>query len=306
MSAFRMSDFKPFEYLTAIVIRVLLFAMAHLPFQAASNTGAWIARAIGPRLAISRKADRNLKYIFPNWDDAARRETMVGVWDNLGRNFAEYPQLHGMRFDGTDVRVSGDAAATDLIGRRPIVFLVGHTGNWEILPHFWGKKSWPVMVMYRTANNRYVDAVIQKYRAQTNLQFVPKGKKGSRGLIENLAANRAIAVLMDQKMSDGEEIAFLGKPAMTGVGWARLALKFNAAIIPARTVRYDNSSGAGAPKFGIVFEQPILPENLNLPQDDPSAASLQLAQMANDIYGRWIAEIPGQWLWLHRRWGRLP
>ena len=61
-----------------------------LPLGAASAVGGWLARTVGPRLGIARRAEKNLRRAFPDWPDEQVRAVARQAWDNLGRTAAEY------------------------------------------------------------------------------------------------------------------------------------------------------------------------------------------------------------------------
>src|SRR3546814_11432459 len=64
-----------------------------LPVDWASNLGGWLARQVGTRLPISRRALQHLAIAFPHLPAADRRRIVPGMWANLGRLVAEYPPL---------------------------------------------------------------------------------------------------------------------------------------------------------------------------------------------------------------------
>jgi len=287
------------DYLLSLVIRALLWIMGGLPMRVASNIGAAIAVGIGTRIGTSRKALENLNYIYPDMAAARKREIVRGVWDNLGRTFAEYPHLSRIPANDPRIRlVGGHHVENAIAAGRQIIFVAGHIGNWELIPHYWAKAGLPVTIIYRAANNRFVDAIIQQYREKSGQIFAAKGKAASKQLIATMNKGGHVVMLMDQRMSDGEVIDFLGKPALTATGWLRLVLKYRALIIPVYSVR----DGAGGFIFG--YDDPIDPQKIDLP-GDPHAATRILALMVNNMYGRWIAKWPEQWLWLHKRWGKI-
>ncbi len=286
------------DFALGALIWVLLQIFRLIPLRRASSIGGAIARAVGTQLKISGKAAKNLKYIWPDLPEVKVSEIIRQVWDNLGRNFAEYRHLQNLRFDGKDVEIIGADPVSKLMSERKVIFAACHTGNWEVIPFYWAKHGWKVAIMYRRANNLFVDKIIQRCRDRTGLKFMPKGKHGSKQMIETLSRDGHVALLMDQRMSDGEDIPLLGKPALTGTGWLRLVEKYGCAIVPVRCVRLPDA------RFKIMFEPPVLPETLSL-SDVHGVDVTNLSRLINDVYGRWITEYPGQWLWLHQRWGRL-
>ena len=99
-------------------------------------------------------------------------------------------------------------------------------------------------------------------------------------------------MLMDQKMNDGIEARFFGRPAMTAPALAALALRLRCPVVPAHVERL------GPARFRLVCDPP-----LPLPGTGNRAADvLVLTQMVNDRLEQWIRARPGEWLWLHRRW----
>ena len=69
-----------------------------------------------------------------------------------------------------------------------------------------------------------------------------RGTPGAaRLLIETLRQNGAIGVLHDQDTrSEGTWVPFFGRPAFTPIGPARLALTYNAIVVPAFIERRAN------------------------------------------------------------------
>ena len=64
-----------------------------LPLDVASALGGWLGRTLGPRMAISERAVKNLKSIFPEIGQTEHTAIVIGMWDNLGRTIAEYAHL---------------------------------------------------------------------------------------------------------------------------------------------------------------------------------------------------------------------
>lgn len=286
------------DLLVAGIVLLLYAVFRCMPLRLASAAGRAIATAIGPRIGVSRTARKNLQYIFPDLSDRNREIILKDVWDNLGRMAVEYPHLNTMRLTPDRIKVEGFEHIEELHrNKKPTFLFSAHMANWEVIPYYLRAQGINSGIVYRAANNRYVDYLIQRARRRVGFQFIPKGKLGSRKMIEVLRGNGMITLLADQRMSDGEPIAFMDKPAMTGTGWLRLALRHQCAIVPMQVKRLDG------PTFHLKIYPPLRTDHL--PDDDNEAAK-QLAETVNKLYADWIREMPGQWLWLHKRWGRLP
>lgn len=264
-----------------------------LPPKTAANLGGFIARSIGPRIAASRKARRQIARIWPNMTDARIRTIEKGMWNNLGRVLAEYPHLHAIARRHSRVVGMEHMEQARAEGKN-IQFLSAHLANWEMNPvgfyHATGEK---MGLVYRAPNNPLVRKLLDRMRG-LNGKFVtiPKSRAGNRVLIETYKAGLNIGVLIDQKYNEGIPVPFLGFPAMTSTAFVTLAQKYNYALIPARTVREANGD----------YMMEMYPQ-LSLFDESGSARppEVVIAEI-HTLLEQWIVEHPEQWLWLHRRW----
>jgi KDO2-lipid IV(A) lauroyltransferase len=125
------------------------------------------------------------------------------------------------------------------------------------------------------------------------VNLIEKGNSGSRKIIEALKNNELVIILADQKISEGEKIKFFHEDAITTTSIARLALKYDVDLIPARVIRFDQKSN-----FFVEVEKPlVIKKTLNLNED-----ILALTLAINQNIERWIRNSPAQWFWVHNRW----
>jgi KDO2-lipid IV(A) lauroyltransferase len=114
----------------------------------------------------------------------------------------------------------------------------------------------------------------------------------ARRSMEALKEGRHLALLVDQKMNDGIPVPFFGRDAMTAPAVAQLAMRYNAAIVPARVERL-----AGAHFRLTVFPEVVQPRSGNRQADTRA-----IMASVNAVLESWIRARPEQWFWLHRRW----
>ena len=265
-----------------------------LPLDWASAVGGALARWIGPRLGISKRARLNLAGALPELSEAAVANIVAGMWDNLGRVAAEYPHLEKIRvFDPHGVVETHGFEHMDravAAGRRMIIFS-GHIANWEIGMLAAVQYGISVAQIYRAANNPLVDRMITRFRG-TGGELIPKGTVAARRAIGVLRRRAHLTMLADQKMNNGIPVPFFGRTAMTSSALAALALRFDCDVLPARVERL------GGARFRLtVF--PALP----LPRcGDHHADVATLMARVNQILEGWIRDRPEEWFWLHRRW----
>jgi KDO2-lipid IV(A) lauroyltransferase len=284
----------------ALLARAALALFRVLPPAAASNLGGAVARAVGPWIPVSRTADKNLIAAMPELDAPARRKIIAAVWENLGRTVAELAHIGNLHetASGPGYVITGWEHVAAALGPElagPSVLLTGHIGNWEIIPAATYSRGVDIAFFYRAASNPLVDEMIQQLR-QTNftrkITMFAKGGAGARGAYAHLARNGHLALLNDQKLDNGIAAPFFGRLAMTAPALASFALKFKCPVFPVHVVR------VGPARLNVIYEAPIpLPES-----GDKAADVLALTTTANQYLERWIREVPGSWLWLHRRW----
>ena len=92
--------------------------------------------------------------------------------------------------------------------------------------------------------------------------------------------------MLDEKYAEGVRLPFLGRPALTSLAAAQLALKYDLAMVPAYGIRCPEGD-----RFDVVFEAPI-----------PHCDAQTMTQAFNDSLSARIREHPDQWYWLLRRW----
>ena len=274
---------------------LLLGLLRMMPVVWASGMAGFLARQIGPRLGISERARRNLRRALPELGAAAVDRVIAGMWDNLGRVVAEYAHLDKYRpyTEGGRIEVVGaEYVRAAAASGNPAVFFSGHFGNWEVAPLVLTHAGLPVTEIYRAANNPFVDRLINRARRPVGTELAAKGAAGAREMIAALTRGRHLAVLVDQKANDGIAVPFFGRDAMTPAAPARLALRFDCALVPVRVERLPRAC------FRISVEPPLLPER----SGDRARDTLATMRKVNAVLERWIRAQPDHWLWLHNRW----
>lgn len=279
----------------------IVYALRLLPPTISSTLCGRTMRRIGPRLPVSRIADRNLQLAFPDLAQEDRRWIVRDCWENLGRTVGEFPHIGRLPENspsGAGWRVVGAEHLREAhASGRPVIFFSGHIGNWELMPPVVARYGLPFASFYRAASNPGVDRLIHGLRREamgTDVPMFPKGAKGARGALKYLSNGGNLGILGDQKMNDGIEAKLFGHSAMTASAAAVFALRHDALIVTGH-VRRD-----GPARLVLIVDPPFLPEKTH----DRSADVLALTQRLNDRLETWIRDIPSSWLWLHRRWDK--
>jgi KDO2-lipid IV(A) lauroyltransferase len=273
-----------------------IFALFRLiPLQAASAIGGSIGRTIGPLIGVTRRARKNLQRAFPEKPPAEIETIIRDMWENLGRVVAEYPHLSRMKVFTPDANIEVSGTEHIEAGRargKPLIFFAGHLGNWEVSAVAAKAYGTPLHLIYRPANNPWVEEIYREGRGTVAAGLIPKGAEGARQTMRVLREGGQLGILIDQKMNDGIPVPFFGRDAMTAPALARLAFKFDCTVLPTQVERLN----------GARFRLTVHPPLPLAPSDDVQRDTLALMTLANRHLESWIRRRPGQWLWLHRRW----
>ena len=117
---------------------------------------------------------------------------------------------------------------------------------------------------------------------------IKKGKSGLRDVLKYLKQDTSIALMIDQRVSEGKKIKFFNKFALTTTIPAQIVAKYECAVIPIYIERYNKYY------FKMKISKP-----LNLSKSD----SLELiSEKLNNLLEKMIMKNPSQWIWSHNRW----
>jgi len=246
-----------------------------------------------PRLR--RVAQRNLSMALPELGDARRREIADGVFHSIARllvAFAKFPSIrrgnleHWIRCEGYE---HVEAA---LHAGHGVLFATAHLGNWELSAYAYALLAAPMNVVARPLDNRLIDRLVESRRALSGNRIVLK-KDFARAILKALAANETVGILIDQNaaLDSGVFVKFFGIPASAAAGFAKLAARSGAAVIPGFALW-----SAREQRYVLRFDPPV--SMTGDPAADTEALQLRLESV--------IREYPDQWLWIHRRWKTRP
>lgn len=270
-----------------------------LPLDLASALGGRCARALGPRLPVSRTGRRNLRLAYPAKGEAEIEAILKGVWDNLGRTAAEYPHLARIWDYRPEAPGAGRievAGAEQFVRLRddglPALIFSAHLANWELLPIAAARLALPLAILYRPPNNPIAADLVERVRAAAMGSLLPSGPVGTLLALHALEAGQHVGLLVDQHFSRGVEVPFFGRPVRVAATLGKLARRIGCPVHGARVERL------GGARFRLSLSPP-----LELRRTSDAAADIRdlMAQATAMIEG-WVRERPEQWLWLHRRW----
>ena len=231
--------------------------------------------------------------------DRSPEKTIEESFRNLGRFFMEIVKIYygrGSRIVSETTLNGMDNFEKAKAKGKGVIFITGHCGNWELLAIASSSKMMPVSVVARPLNNPYLNSILERARARFGNRVIYK-RGALRHVISALKGGGCIGILMDQAVlpEEGYVINFLGRGAWTTKAPALIARKTGAPVLPAFIKRTVNG-----------HEITIYPE-VELSSDDNREDALKDdTQEFSGFIEDYIRENPSQWLWLHRRWKRVP
>jgi KDO2-lipid IV(A) lauroyltransferase len=251
--------------------------------------GAFCCRIL-PR--TRRLALGNLQIAFPDWSHAQRLRVVRHMFLHLGQSLFEIVWLPNMTpelRDRTTVIEGLDHLFERMKGGRGVVAFTGHCGNWEWLAYAVATFGVPVSVLQRERGEGELNQFITAIRATAGIRTIDRGSNASaRELIQAIRGGGFLAFLIDQNIrAESARVPFFGRPTLTPIGPARLAIRTGALAVPVFIERRGNMQY-------IRILEPIECHR----DDDPIALT---ARLTAEIEQQ-IRRVPEQWVWMHDRW----
>jgi KDO2-lipid IV(A) lauroyltransferase len=246
-----------------------------------------------PRLR--RVAGRNLSMALPELGQARHREIIDGVFQSIARLLVAFARFPSIRRDNLDrwIRFEGyeHVKAAQKAGRG-VLFATAHLGNWELSAYAYGLFAAPMNVIARPLDNPLINDLVEGRRALSGNRIVLK-QDFARVILKALAANEGVGILIDQNaaLDTGVFVDFFGIPASANTGFAKLAARSGAAVIPGFALW-----SAAEHRYVLRFYPPV-------PVTGDAACDTAAVQARLEAV---IREYPDQWLWIHRRWKTRP
>jgi len=214
------------------------------------------------------------------------------MWGNYGRIFAEYPYIEKFKNDSLEkyIKINGAEVLEDIKkNNKQVVFISGHFNNFELMAMEIEKHGINVAAIYRPLNNIFLNKKMEKIR--TNYickKQIKKGRSGTREMLELFRDGSSIALMIDQRVSEGISVNFFNRKCLTTTIPAQLIKKYKCGIVPVYIERKNNIN------FEISFSKIIEFENNNNIEN----ITLEL----NSILESMILKNIDQWIWSHNRW----
>ena len=274
-----------------ILIKILFIFFQLIGYRFSSNLGFLIGKIIGPIF-------RSKKMIIQNLDKANIKlsdnpmKIASNVLGNYGRIFAEYVYLKKFRNEELKryISIDGLEHLENLKkSNKKAVFISGHFNNFELMAMQIEKAGIELAAIYRPLNNIFLNKTMEKIRKENICKNqIKKGRAGSREIIKNLNKGKSIALMIDQRVREGEKVNFFNNLATTTTIPAQLVKKYNCELVPIYIERKKSNY------FKIYISKPI--------KVSKSKSILEITEFLNQVLEKMILKNVDQWIWTHDRW----
>ena len=286
---------KIFKYLIeSIFIYTFFLIIKLIGLKQSRKIFSLLFRAVGPLIRSSKTIRKNLKIAFPGIEKKDQDIIIKKMWSNYAMTFVEYIYLKKFNRENYHINIKNKEILDKILkNNKPVIFISGHFANFELMSMEIVKKGIKLSTIYRPLNNfflnPFMEYVRRKYVCKNQIK---KGITGIRHTFDFLKQNYSVALMVDQRVSEGKKISFFKKEAFTTTLPAQLSIKFKCDIIPVYITRQDNGN------FLLEFF-----EQLQINKEDKSERNiLEITEKLNSIIEKMILNNPGDWIWTHNRW----
>ncbi len=284
---------KILKYFIEFIFIIFLFIIFKiLGFKISSNIGSQIGKFFGPFSRSRKKILLNLKKAFPNDDEEKLQIIINDMWKNYGRILSEYVYIKNFRNSKLQnfFSVEGQEILNQIKNsKEQVVFISGHFNNFELMAMQIEKSGINLSAIYRPLNNIFLNKIMEKIRKKHICKNqIKKGRSGTRELLESYKKKNSIALMIDQRVSEGIRSNFFGEPALTTTIPAQLVKKFGCKVVPIHINRTNNTY------FKMTVSKPIIYNKTSTIDEITLDLNRRLEKM--------ILLNPSQWIWSHNRW----
>ena len=279
-------------FLQYIFIKLFFLICKIIGFKKASNFGKFVGEKIGPIFKSKAIIKKNINLILPNTSQENIDIITKKMWGNYGRILAEYPFLKKFKNNSLDqyIEIEGKEYLEEIKkDNRRVVFVSGHFNNFELMAMQLENSGLNIAAIYRPLNNIFLNRIMEKIRLNDICKKqIKKGKSGTRELLQLFKDGYSIALMIDQRVSEGIKSQLFKRSALTTTIPAQLVKKYGVDVVPIYIER----------KKKVYFKMYV-----NKPINFKKNVSLEeVTETLNKELEKMILKKPDQWIWSHDRW----
>tara|TARA_B110000037_G_scaffold168945_1_gene191418 strand:- start:3401 stop:4258 length:858 start_codon:yes stop_codon:yes gene_type:complete len=282
---------KTFVYLIEfLLIKILFILFRIIGYEASSNLGFFIGKTFGTIFRSKKLIINNLKKA--NLKNHNLKKISSNVLGNYGRILSEYVHLKNFKNDKLKkyISIEGLEHLENLKKKKKrAVFISGHFNNFELMAMQIEKAGIELATIYRPLNNFFLNKTMEQIRKESICKNqIKKGRAGSREIIKSLINGKSIALMIDQRVREGDRVLFFKNLATTTTIPAQLIKKYDCELIPIYIERNNKNY------FKMFVSEPI--------KINKNKTNSEITLFLNSILEKMILKNIDQWIWTHNRW----
>ena len=286
-----MNNFKYLVQFLIIIFFLLIFKLIGLKYS--TILSAKIFGILGPLIKSNKISHSNLSKAIPNLTEKEKSEIIKMMWNNYGKILAEYVFIKNFRkskkFTEKIFIKNQNELENIKKGTSPVIFISGHFSNFELMAMYLEKSGINLAAIYRPLNNIFLNPVMEYIRKNYICKNqVKKGMSGTKELLKLFKQGTSVALMIDQRVSEGISSKFFNNNALTTTIPAQFVKKFDAKIVPIYIERDLKNNFTIEINKSIEFSKNETLESITL--------------KLNQILEKMILRNPNQWIWTHNRW----
>ena len=275
-----------------IFISLFFLIFKFLRLKLSSAIGGKLFQIVGPIFRSNKLIRENIKKALPQLNNDEIKRINKQMWNNYGRIFSEYMFLKNFRYNlnQSNITIHGQEILDEIKkSNTPVIFVSGHFSNFELMAMQIEKSGIKLAAIYRPLNNKFLNTIMERIRKKYICkEQIKKGISGVRDIVKFYKKNYSIALMIDQRVSEGIKVNFFKHKALTTTIPAQLVKKYKMPIVPVFIERFENI------KFKITFQKPIY--------FSEDASIENITSKLNEGLEKMIISKPEQWIWSHNRW----
>ena len=283
---------KTFYFIQSIIIYFFYFISKIIGLKLSRIVFSFIFVKVGNMFKSKKIIFNNLNKINPEISSLEKERIANKMWSNYGKTFVEYIFLNIFKKKSDHINIKNKRAIDEILKKnKPVVFISGHFSNYELMSMELTKAKVKLATIYRPLNNMFLNPFMEYLRKN----FVCKNqiKKGLNGVKESLEYMKngySIALMVDQRVSEGPRVNFFNGRAHTTTLPAQLSSRFDCDIVPIYISRNQDDG------FDMEILDPIFIS------DSEKKDKELITEKINVIIEKLILRDPSQWILTHNRW----
>ena len=275
-----------------IIISFLFFIYKILGLKISSYISGKLFEFFGPLFRSKKIIISNIQRAIPGANLQKINDIKKNMWNNYGRTLSEYMFLKNFRNNNLkpNINIEGIEFLEQIkLEKNPVIFVSGHFSNFELMAMQIEKSGINLAAIYRPLNNIFLNVLMERIRKKYICKKqIKKGTSGVRELLKLYKKGYSIALMLDQRVSEGIKSKFFNQDAFTTTIPAQFVKKFNCKIVPIYIERFNDIN------FDIKIEKPL--------EFSKDTSTKEITRDLNIWLEKMILKNPYKWIWSHNRW----